>query len=417
MRATEPPGGSHAAAPRPRRAPAPHTAAALRERLTRPWLMLLLPVLLALLESFLLDRNTAWWKTGLNCAAALGLLLRTRWPLGSLLLALPGTFFTESWLASMTALYTVASRRTRLPLTVACAVAFALSDYFTWSVTESNSPIDPLAVNQVNGLAMIQSLLLGVAPVALGMLTRTRRELTVRLDQLTRGQEREARLLAERVLATERARLAREMHDVVSHQVSLISVQAGGLQVSTADPFTAQTAGTIRELSVRTLQELRQMVGVLRAAGGADLAGDTDAALAAGGPLAPQPRLADLPRLIEESGLPTECELHPGDREWPEAVQRAAYRTVQEALTNIRKHAPGAEVRIRVGVRGSRLLVDVSNGPAPARTPGYPAPLPGGGHGLVGLRERAQLLGGSMTAGPTAERGFAIHTELPAGRE
>ncbi|WP_051966821.1 sensor histidine kinase [Kitasatospora mediocidica] len=375
--------------------------------LSRPWVALLLPVLLALLETWLLDRDTVWWKNALNGVAVLGLLLRTRWPVVSVLLALPGTFFTESWLAPMTAVYSVAATRRRLPVTVLCATAFALADYFTWSVSEQNSSIDPLALNQSNGLAMIQSLLLGIAPVALGLLARTRRELTARLEELTRGQEREARLLAERVLATERARLAREMHDVVSHQVSLISVQAGGLQVSTTDPSAERTAATIRELSVRTLEELRQMVGVLRAAGGTDLRPGSV-------PLGPQPRLADLPRLIGESGLAADAELRPGDRNWPEAVQRAAYRTVQEALTNISKHAPGSAVRVRVTSRGSRLLVDVHNGPAPARTAGQPAPLPGGGHGLVGLRERAQLLGGSLSAGPTADCGFAVHTELPA---
>ncbi|MDH6134709.1 signal transduction histidine kinase [Kitasatospora sp. MAA4] len=375
--------------------------------LARPWVVLLLPVLLALLETWLLDRDTVWWKNALNGVAVLGLLLRTRYPVVSVLLALPGTFFTESWLAPMTAVYSVAAARRRLPVTVLCATGFALADYFTWSVSEQNSSIDPLALNQSNGLAMIQSLLLGIAPVALGLLARTRRELTERLEELTRGQEREARLLAERVLATERARLAREMHDVVSHQVSLISVQAGGLQVSTTDPCAERTAATIRELSVRTLQELRQMVGVLRAAGGTDLHPGSV-------PPAPQPQLSDLPRLIGESGLSAAAELHPGERNWPEAVQRAAYRTVQEALTNISKHAPGSAVRVRVTARGSRLLVDVHNGPAPARAAGHPAPLPGGGHGLVGLRERAQLLGGSFGAGPTADRGFAVHTELPA---
>ena len=380
-------------------------------------LALLLPVAYALLESWLLDRDTVWWKNALNGVAALGLLLRLRWPVLAMGLALPGTFFTESWLAPITALYSVAADRRRLPVPVLCAVAFALCDYFTWSVSGQSSGLDPLALTQGNGLAMMQSLLLGTAPVALGMLARTRRELTLRLEQLTLGQRREARLLAERVLATERARLAREMHDVVSHQVSLISVQAGGLQVSTTDPAAERTARTIRELSVRTLQELRQMVGVLRAAGGAALPATGEP----GPPQAPQPRLADLPRLIEDSGLVAAdgpggvVELAAGERAWPEAVQRAAYRTVQEALTNISKHAPGAAVRISVTARAGRLLVEVRNGPAPSR-PAAAAPLPGGGHGLVGLRERAQLLGGQLTAGPTRDRGFVVRAELPDGR-
>ncbi|WP_329565963.1 sensor histidine kinase [Kitasatospora sp. NBC_01266] len=385
-------------------------------------LALLLPVAYALLESWLLDRDTVWWKNALNGVAALGLLLRLRWPTVSMALALPGTFFTESWLAPITALYSVAADRRRLPVPVLCAAAFGLCDYFTWSVTGQSSWVgQTLVLTQASGLAMMQSALLGTAPVALGMLARTRRELTLRLEQLTLGQRREARLLAERVLATERARLAREMHDVVSHQVSLISVQAGGLQVSTTDPTAERTARTIRELSVRTLQELRQMVGVLRAAGGASLPEQGDPT---GPPQAPQPRLADLPRLVEDSGLVAGNGLvmdsalcGPGEpgadgQAWPEAVQRAAYRTVQEALTNISKHAPGSQVRITVSERGGRLLVEVRNGPAPSR-PDRTAPLPGGGHGLVGLRERAQLLGGQLTAEPTADRGFLVRAVLP----
>ncbi|MGF1431371.1 sensor histidine kinase [Kitasatospora sp. LaBMicrA B282] len=381
-------------------------------------LALLLPLGCALLESWLLDRDTVWWKNGLNGIAVLGLLLRLRWPVVSMVLALPGTFFTESWLAPISALYSVAADRRRLVVPVLCAIAFGLCDYFTWSVSGQGGT-DPLALNQVNGLAMMQSVLLGTAPVALGMLTRTRRELTLRLEQLTLGRQREARLLADRVLATERSRLAREMHDVVSHQVSLISVQAGGLQVSTTDPAAARTAQTIRELSVRTLQELRQMVGVLRDAAGPGGTGTARRGEPTGPPQAPQPRLADLPRLIEDSGLVQGTgpdggvELHPGERDWPEAVQRAAYRTVQEALTNISKHAPGAEVRIAVTARGEQLLVEVRNGPPPLR-PGPGQLLPGGGHGLVGLRERAQLLGGRLTAGPTPERGFLVRAELPA---
>ncbi|GAA1260014.1 histidine kinase [Kitasatospora nipponensis] len=387
-------------------------------RSVRHWAALLLPVLLSLLEGWLLDRDTVWWKNALNAVGALGLLLRLRLPVVSMVLALPGTFFTESWLAPMTALYSVAAQRRRPAVPVLCAVAFAAADYFTWSVAGPNSAVDVLSLDRTDGLALIQSLLLGIAPVALGMLARTRRELTLRLEELTRGRRREARLVAERVLATERARLAREMHDVVAHQVSLISVQAGGLQVATTDPRAEQTARTIRELSVRTLQELRQLVGVLRAAGGSALPGGGEEGAGAQGAgasaLTAQPRLEDLPELIEQSGLATSSELTPGGRSWPEAVQRAAYRTVQEALTNIRKHAPGAEVRIRVTARGERLLVEVCNGPVPGGRPAAPT-LPGGGHGLVGLRERAQLLGGSMTAGPTADHGFAVHAELPAG--
>ncbi|WP_441251125.1 sensor histidine kinase [Kitasatospora sp. McL0602] len=369
---------------------------------TTPWLMLALPVLLSAVDAALVAKGAAWWQLALSALAALALPLRRRRPVLVLLLVLPGTFFTYIWIAPIVAVYSVAAHRAQSRVTVLCATAFALAEFLHWPLSDH-----PLALDRDTALDAIQSVMLGAGPAALGLLSRTRHELASRLDELTRGRQRENRLLTEQVLATERARLAREMHDVVSHQVSLISVQAGALQVSTPDPTAKDTARTIRELSVRTLEELRQMVGVLRAAG-----------LRPGVPLAPQPRLADLPRLVEDSGLTVRAELSPGDRPWPESVERAAYRTVQEALTNIGKHARGSAVDVRIAARGSRLLVEVRNGPPPRPAGPAPAPeLPGGGHGLVGLRERAQLLGGTFTAVPTPDGGFVVRAELPAGGE
>ncbi|MER7772965.1 histidine kinase [Kitasatospora sp. NPDC096140] len=364
---------------------------------TAPWLMLLLPVLYSLLDAALVARDTTWWQLTLSTVAALALFWRRRFPVTVLLLTMPGSWVEEIWLAPITAVYTVAAERPRPRIVVACGVLFALVEFFHWPL-----PADVFDLSRATALDAIQAVMLAAGPAATGLLARTRRELAARLDELTRGQERESRLLAERVLITERGRLAREMHDVVSHQVSLISIQAGALQVSTTDPAAVTTARTIRELSVRTLDELRQMVGVLRGTGGVPDA-----------PLAPQPRLADLPRLIEESGLAADAELNPGDRPWPEAVQRAAYRTVQEALTNITKYAPEAAVHVKVRAKGRRLRVEVRNDAPPV----HPAEtLPSGGHGLVGLRERAQLLGGTLTAGPTHDGGFEVRAELPATR-
>ncbi|MFJ9520319.1 sensor histidine kinase [Kitasatospora sp. NPDC101801] len=374
--------------------------AAVRARLTAPWPMLLLPVLLAAMDAALVARNSSWWELTLSGVATGALLLRRRFPLLTLLLVLPGTFVNYIWIAPITAVYSVAAYRPGLRVTTLSASVFALVEFFHWPLEDH-----PLALDRDNALYAIQCVMLGAGPAALGLLARTRTELAARLDELTEGRQRENRLLADRVLSTERARLAREMHDVVSHQVSLISIQAGALQVSTADPAAKATARTIRELSVRTLEELRQMVGVLRAAG----VRGTD-------PLAPQPRLADLPRLIENSGLTVTSSLASGDRPWPEAVERAAFRTVQEALTNISKHAPGAAVAVRLTARGTRLLVEVRNGP-PTRPADTAEALPGGGHGLVGLRERAVLLGGGLVAEPTPEGGFLVRAELPAAGE
>ncbi|WP_327679093.1 sensor histidine kinase [Kitasatospora sp. NBC_00458] len=369
----------------------------LPDRFTAPWLMLLLPALYSLVDAALVARGAPLWQTLLSVLAAVALLWRRRFPVTVLLLVMPGSYLDDIWLAPITAVYTVAAERPSPRVVVPCATLFTLVEFFHWPVYEQT-----FELSRDTALYAIQCVMLAAGPAATGLLSRTRRELAGRLDELTRGQERESRLLAERVLSDERGRLAREMHDVVSHQVSLISIQAGALQVSTPDPAAVTTARTIRELSVRTLEELRQMVGVLRA-GGPRI--DT--------PLAPQPRLADLPRLIEESGLAADAELAPGDRPWPEAVERAAYRTVQEALTNITKYAPDAAVHVRVRARGRRLRVEVRNDAPPVR----PAQtLPGGGHGLVGLRERAQLLGGSLAAGPTTDGGFEVRADLPASR-
>ncbi|MFC8453403.1 sensor histidine kinase [Kitasatospora sp. NPDC057223] len=378
------------AAPPPGRPPSRRPA-----WVTAPWLMLLLPVLLSLVDAALVARGSSWWENGLSVLAAVALLLRRRLPGPVLLLVLPGSYLNYIWIAPVTAVYTAAARWSRTWLSVLCATVFALVEFFHWPLSDH-----PLALDRDNALYAIQCVMLAAGPAALGLLSRTRLELAARLDELTRGQERESRLLAERVLITERGRLAREMHDVVSHQVSLISIQAGALQVSSSDPAAVATARTIRELSVRTLEELRQMVGVLRTS-----RVRTDV------PPAPQPRLADLERLIEESGLAAETEVSVGGRAWPEAVERAAYRTVQEALTNIGKYAPDAAVLVRVRARGSVLRVEVRNGPPALRPVGA---LPGGGHGLVGLRERAQLLGGTMTAGPTGDGGFEVSADLPA---
>jgi signal transduction histidine kinase len=340
--------------------------------------------------------------------AAAALLLRRRWPVLVLLATLPGLQLSYIWLAPMIAVYSVAVKysvqRSRW-IVGCCALLVALGQFLPWPWSENLPGWD-----RTTALAVMYALLTGGAPLALGMLVTTRRELAVRLDELTRGQARERDLLAQSVLSTERARLAREMHDVVSHQVSLISIQAGALQVRAEDPVaTRDTARTIRQLSVKTLEELRQMVGVLRAAGAGGEAQQ----------LTPQPTLADLPRLVTGSGLSATLDCGVTDGSVPEPVARAAYRTVQEALTNVRKHAPGSTVTVHVAHPDARdaqraLHVTVTNGP---RGEGAePLLLPSGGHGLIGLRERAQQLGGALFAEPSPDGGFVVEARFPTER-
>ncbi|MGW7575201.1 sensor histidine kinase [Streptomyces sp. NPDC054765] len=364
-------------------------------------------------------------ELGVSVVAAAALLMRRRLPLLVFLVTLPGLYIGYIWFAPMIALYTLAARRPGRARLAICALLLIAAHFLPYPISDFE-----LTAYRENTLVLIDASVTSAAPIALGLLVRTRRELASRVEDLTRSLRREDRLLADRVKTTERARLAREMHDVVAHQVSLISLQAGAVQVSTEDAEARAGARTIRELSVRTLEELRHMVGVLRADGG-------EAAEARG--LAPQPDLEELPRLIEMSALDVTYEGGVvagagggGGAGGAKTVERAAFRTVQEALTNIRKHAPGARVRVRVDpvdtVRGEGadgaeaagegrtahgLRVEIRNGP-PDATATVPA-LPGGGHGLVGLRERAQSLGGTLEARHTSDGGFVVRAEFPYG--
>lgn len=325
--------------------------------------------------------------------AAFSLAFRRRLPLPAFLFALPATLVSDAVFATLAALYTLACLTHRRLLLAVCALALAACDITNWSwpspeFADLSDPADLITVTY--------SLATAAAPVFLGRLVQAGRELSLRLAEISEAREHERRLLAQSVLAKERAVLAREMHDVVSHQVSLIAVRAGVLQVSSRDPEAQEAAATIRRLSVQTLDELRYMVGVLRASGSRPTE------------LTPQPSLAGLQRLVDTSGI--DAELHtdlPADL--PPAVQRAVYRTVQEALTNVRKHAPGATADIRVLHRHGTVRASIAN-TAPTR----PAlPLPGAHHGLVGLRQRAELLGGTVTSGRSADGGYELCLELP----
>ncbi|MEU9289486.1 histidine kinase [Streptomyces sp. NPDC048275] len=324
-------------------------------------------------------------------AAALALVLRRRMPLLTFLLTLPAVLFSDSILAALAALYTLASLTRHRTLLAICAAAFTISDMTSWP-----SPnFDFTASSTLITLGYTAAT--AAAPVFLGQLVQARRDLSQRLAEISEARDHERLLTAQSVLAKERAQLAREMHDVVSHQVSLIAVRAGALQVGTRDAEVKEAAATIRRLSVQTLDELRHMVSVLRAAGGRPTE------------LTPQPSLADLERLVTNSGIETKLQADlPADL--PPTVQRAIYRTIQEALTNARKHAPGTTATVRIRHEDGAIRATVTN-TAPTRPP---LPLPSAHHGLVGLRQRAALLGGTVTSGPTADGGYELRLELPA---
>jgi signal transduction histidine kinase len=261
-----------------------------------------------------------------------------------------------------------------------------------------------LVVSEVSVLfAVVVAVLVVGMPFLLGLWVATRRALVAQLREEAERLEREQLLQAERARAQERARIARELHDVVAHRVGLMVLHAGALEVSLADPAAAEQAGLVRRTGREALEELRQVLGVLRE--------HDDAA-----PLDPQPTLADLDRLAQQSrdaGMPVTVAVEGEPRRLPATVERAAYRLVQEALTNVHKHARNASSEVAVGYGPDCLEVAVRN----AAPPGGPHPglaLPGGGHGLVGLRERVTLLGGTFQAGPRLDGGFEVRASIPA---
>ncbi|MGW9369374.1 sensor histidine kinase [Streptomyces xanthophaeus] len=352
-----------------------------------------LPVGVAVVDGIVVNGPAPGPGLWVALGAAAALLLRTRLPELALVAGLPGLYLGYIAFAPLIALYCLADRRRSSVVAGAGAVVVALAQFLHYPVDGATE----LALDRETLLAALDSCVLGAGSVLLGRSARLRRD---RLREVTESREREHRLLAERTLATERARLAREMHDVVAHKVGLIGLQAGALEVSGPDAAAVREgAGVIRELSVRTITELQHMVGVLRAAGGA------------GAELAPQPCLADIPALTRDSGLQVSLDAPGAADGWPEAVERAAYRTVQEALTNVSKHAPGAEVHVRIRPVDGGLRVEIRNTPSDGSC--APVDLPGGGHGLVGLRERAQLLGGTFRSGAVHGGGFLVRADFP----
>lgn len=325
----------------------------------------------------------------LSLIAAAALSLRYRWPRVTLLATIPGLFTGPAILASLIALYVVATVERRR-LVLGCAGALVTVGVLLPWPNFTHIPIHQVV------RAVLYALLSTAAPIGLGLLVRTRRELANRLTELAAHRVRERDQHAERVLITERTRLAREMHDVVSHQVSLIALTAGALSVRATDEATVETAHTLRRLAVRTLDELRHMVGVLRSA-------------PAG--LLPQPRLSDLDQLLSNHPHATANVTGLAGRDLPEPLERAVYRTVQEALTNIGKHAPAAPTVVEIAADDNFLNVQVTN--QPSSLPVSAVRLPRGNHGLTGLRERAQILSGRFDAHAMADGGFTVRMTLP----
>ncbi|GGP57632.1 sensor histidine kinase [Streptomyces sindenensis] len=326
------------------------------------------------------------------------LVVRRRRPLLVVLATVPAAMTGYLWLAPMFALGTAARlvRSGALAGGAAAAVFVAAAAPLAYEIRCAGRAGSPAVL----AAGLLGPALLAAGPTLLGRVARSRRALADRLTEARAALAREHRMAEERAAMAERARLAREMHDIVSHHVSRIAVEAGALSV-TADTPEARRAGVrIGRISSLAMTELRDTLGVLRAQ-----------EAAGGGPGA----LADLPSLVAGSGVDASVtDRVPASTELGAETEYAAYRTVQEALTNIVRHAPGARAEVVLALGDDALLVEVANGPPTdgATVTGAPVPGEGPGLGLVGLRERAALLGGSLEAGPDGD-GFRVRARLP----
>jgi signal transduction histidine kinase len=265
--------------------------------------------------------------------------------------------------------------------------------------------------------------LLAVAVHALSYWRRDRQALTAQTaltqQQAARAEQQRERAERQRernAVLEERARIAREMHDVVAHHMSMIAVQAETAPYRVPDltePAQKEFAA-VSEAARDALTEMRRLLGVLRSDSTTSDNSKKSDERAGSAELAPQPRLEDVPELVEtarRAGARVALDMPDSARLVPPGVGLAAYRIVQESLSNAARHAPGARISVLIETEPSFVRVSVTNDPPV----GTPPEADGTGHGLAGMQERAALLGGELSAGPESGGGFAVRALLPAG--
>ncbi|ARP71815.1 sensor histidine kinase [Streptomyces pluripotens] len=380
---------------------------------------------------------------GFGVVAGSMLLVRRRWPIAVVLVAIAITPAQMGFLMGIVGLYTLAS--CEVPRRIIGALA-GMSLLGTMIVTFVRVRQDLARGDLTLGdwfvpfAAVTTSLGLTAPPVLLGLYVGARRRLMESLRERADSLERELQLLAERAeeraewaRGEERTRIAREMHDVVAHRVSLMVVHAAALQaVARKDPEKAvKNAALVGDMGRQALTELREMLGVLRA--GEDVAGRAAsaplvavgaAAAAAASRAAGEeagsaegPCLSELDELIGQStaaGMAVDLSVMGEVRSYAAEIEQTAYRVVQEALTNVHKHAAGAKTHVRLAHRASEIAMQVENEPPPEPGSAAAARLPSGGNGLVGMRERVAALGGVFVSGPTDTGGFRVSAVIPA---
>ncbi|MET9378376.1 histidine kinase [Streptomyces sp. NPDC002992] len=370
------------------------------------------------------------------------LLVRRRWPIAVVLVSIAVTPAEMGYLMGVVGLYTLAASEVPRRITAALAGMSTVA-VFIVTVVRLRQDVAQADVDQqdfdpsgwyVPLVSLFMTLGLNAPPVLFGLYIGARRRLMESLRERADSLEQELSLLADRAeqraqwaRREERTRIAREMHDVVAHRVSLMVVHAAALQaVALKDPQKAvKNAALVGDMGRQALTELRQMLGVLRedvapspaapvplAAVGRAAAAAAEAASGDG------PCLDALEDLVEQSrqaGVVVELMVLGEVRSYAAEVEQTAYRVVQEALTNVHKHAAGAKVVVRLAHRDGEVAMQVENGPSDAGA--ADADLPSGGNGLVGMRERVTRLGGVFVSGPTDAGGFRVSAVLPVGEE
>ncbi|MGA5416394.1 sensor histidine kinase [Streptomyces pseudogriseolus] len=389
------------------------------------------------------------WEAGIpvavgvvfGLAAGAVLLVRRRWPIAVVLVAIAVTPAAMGFLLGVVGLYSLAA--SDLPRRIIGSLAGMQSvGVLIVMFVRLRQDIARGDVEVGDWLVPFASvtMALGVTapPVLLGLYVGARRRLMESLRERADSLERELQLLAERAeeraewaRGEERTRIAREMHDVVAHRVSLMVVHAAALQaVARKDPEKAvRNAALVGDMGRQALTELREMLGVLRAGGdgarsraegsSVPLAAVAAAAAAASRVAVEEPAegpsLAEIDELVGQSaaaGMVVDLSVEGEYRSYAPEVEATAYRVVQEALTNVHKHAAGAKTYVRVAHRVSEIAMQVEN--EPPSGVGSSAGLPSGGNGLVGMRERVSALGGVFVSGPTDAGGFRVSAVIPA---
>jgi signal transduction histidine kinase len=371
--------------------------------------------------------------------AGSALLVRRKWPIAVVLVSIAITPAQMGYLMGVVGLYTLAAselpRRIIASLAGMSLVGMLIVMFVRVRQDMAHGNLD-LGDWFVPFASITTAIGMTAPPLLLGLYVGARRRLMESLRERADSLERELQLLAERAeeraewaRGEERTRIAREMHDVVAHRVSLMVVHAAALQaVARKDPEKAvRNAALVGDMGRQALTELREMLGVLRSGDGSG-GGRRGVPLAAVGVAAAVavsrdaeegegPWLSELEELVGQSaaaGMVVALSVEGDVRSYAAEIEQTAYRVVQEALTNVHKHAAGAKTYVRVAHRVSEIAMQVENEPPPEPSSASSVRLPSGGNGLVGMKERVTGLGGVFVSGPTDAGGFRVSAVIPA---